>query len=116
MPKKKFKCPKCDRTFSMPAHLGRHLNTIHRRKARKKVAKRTGAKAKRRVGRPQGVARKRVGRPKGRMSGRRKVAALGSARLLVQIQAYYRELLARREGLDAQIDAVARAITAMRAS
>ena len=115
MPKKKFKCPKCDRTFSMPAHLARHMNTIHGRKTRKKVVKKRRVKAKRRVGRPKGVGRKKVGRPKGRMAARRKVAAPGSARLLVQMQAHYRKLLAGREGLDAQIDAVTRAIAALRA-
>ena len=111
MPKRKFKCPKCDRSFSMPAHLGRHMNTIHGSKKRTKVAKKRRVKAKRGVGRPKGVARKKVGRPSGRMTGR-----LGSARLLVQMQAYHRKLLAGREALDTQIDAVTNAIAALRAS
>ena len=61
MAKGKFKCSKCDRTFSMPAHLGRHMSTMHVSKAGKKAAKKKAAqrrKAARRTG-------KRVGRPKG---------------------------------------------------
>ncbi|MCH8241163.1 MAG: zinc ribbon domain-containing protein, partial [Planctomycetes bacterium] len=29
MPRKKFKCSRCSRMFSMPAHLARHMNTTH---------------------------------------------------------------------------------------
>ena len=29
MAKGTFQCPKCDRTFSMAGHLGRHLSAIH---------------------------------------------------------------------------------------
>lgn len=29
MARKSFKCSKCSRSFSMAAHLGRHMNTIH---------------------------------------------------------------------------------------
>ena len=59
MPKKSFKCSKCDRSFSMAAHLARHMNSTHaspQKKAaakRKRKAKRAGAK---RLGRPKGVA------------------------------------------------------------
>ena len=60
MPKKTFKCPKCDRTFSMAGHLGRHMTATHGRKKRKKAAKRakkrSGGWRKKRVGRPKGVA------------------------------------------------------------
>ncbi len=56
-----YKCEKCDRTFSMAAHLARHLSTIHaspaakakaaaKKSAKKGVVKRTGA-----VGRPTGL-------------------------------------------------------------
>jgi len=32
--RKTIKCPKCPRTFSMPGHLARHVNTIHSGKRR----------------------------------------------------------------------------------
>ena len=41
MAKGEFKCSKCDRTFSMAAHLARHKNTIHAAKTRKKSAKKS---------------------------------------------------------------------------
>jgi hypothetical protein len=59
----KFKCSKCDRKFSMPAHLARHMSASHGVKKKRSSAK----KAKRR-GRPPGrrtgkAARGRRGRP-----------------------------------------------------
>ena len=57
----KFQCSRCDRTFSMAAHLARHMSTIHSRKGKKKAAKK---KAVRR-GRPAGRKVGRPGRPKG---------------------------------------------------
>ena len=57
----KLKCPKCDRTFSMPAHLARHKNAAHASKARKKAAKKKALRKKARRGRTA----KRAGRPKG---------------------------------------------------
>ena len=60
MPKKTFKCSKCDRSFSMAGHLGRHMNTTHGRKKRKKqtkkARKRSVRRKKKRAGRPKGVA------------------------------------------------------------
>ncbi len=60
MPKKTFKCPKCDRSFSMAGHLGRHLSASHGRKKQKKAAKkakkRSVRRRKKRAGRPKGVA------------------------------------------------------------
>ena len=59
MPRKKFKCPKCDRSFSMPGHLGRHMTATHgtkRRKTAKKAKKRSVRRKKKRVGRPRGAA------------------------------------------------------------
>lgn len=102
---KKLKCSKCDRSFSMPAHLARHLSAIHGKKTKAKVAKKRGPKVKRKVGRPKGVAKKKAGRPKGR--------GVGAARLLSGMKAYQRKLVAERGALDAQIDAVARAVKAL---
>ncbi len=61
MPRKTFKCPKCDRSFSMAGHLGRHMSASHGRKKRKKAAKKAKRRSakrrkKRRAGRPKGVA------------------------------------------------------------
>ncbi len=60
MPKKTFKCSKCDRSFKMAGHLGRHMSATHGRKKRKKAAKkakrRTVRRKKKRPGRPKGVA------------------------------------------------------------
>ncbi len=63
MPKKTFKCSKCDRSFKMAGHLARHLSATHgtKKKRKTKVAK----KAKRR-GKKQTM--KRAGRPKGSTS------------------------------------------------
>ena len=56
---RKLKCPKCDRTFSMPAHLARHMSS-HTGGAGKTVAKKTG---ERKIPRVQKA--KRAGRPAG---------------------------------------------------
>ncbi len=50
---KKFKCTKCDRAFSMPAHLARHMNTIHATAAQKAAAA-TSSTRGRKKGRPVG--------------------------------------------------------------
>ncbi len=51
---KKLKCSKCDRRFSMPAHLARHMNTTHEGGKRKVGMTRKGRKPGRRPGRPTG--------------------------------------------------------------
>ena len=51
----KIKCEKCGKTFGMPAHLGRHMSTIHGTKS--KAAKK-GKKSARRPGRPPAIASK----------------------------------------------------------
>ena len=59
MPKRKtLKCPKCDRKFSMAAHLARHKNTTHggRKKADvRKAKRRPTTRMTKRLGRPRGV-------------------------------------------------------------
>lgn len=62
-PKGVFKCPKCDRKFSMAAHLARHTSTIHSSTRGKGGSK---AKAMRRGG-FKGIGRRtgQVGRPSG---------------------------------------------------
>ncbi len=111
MAKGKFQCSKCDRTFSMAAHLARHTSTIHATKARKKTAKKRTRKrkAKRKVGRPKGV-KKNV-----RRAARRPVAR-GTAGLIRQLQAHQRVLSAKHAEVGAQIDAVSGAIEALGAA
>ena len=45
--KRKFKCSKCDRRFSMAAHLARHMNTTHASKKVKATKKKRAAVATR---------------------------------------------------------------------
>ncbi len=61
MPKKLFKCSKCDRSFKMAGHLARHLSATHGKKTKKKTttvkkAKRRGKRTMKKGGRPKGVA------------------------------------------------------------
>ena len=102
-----FKCPKCERSFSMAAHLGRHTNTIHGGRKRPKPV------AKRRPGRPR---KRRVGRPRGSRSYARAAAGDGATRLLSQMQSYYSDLTARRASLEAQIAGMESAINIMGAA
>jgi len=104
-----FKCPKCDRSFIMAAHLGRHTNTIHgSRKRPKPTAKK----------RPGGRQKRRIGRPKGSRSIARPGASIGdgATRLLSQMQSYYSELTSRRSSLDAQIAGMESAINILGAA
>ena len=61
MPRKTFKCSKCDRSFKMAGHLARHQSATHGMKTKKKA---TAKKAKRRGKRTM----KKFGRPKGSTS------------------------------------------------
>ncbi len=110
---KKIKCPKCDRRFSMPAHLARHLGTIHKRKAKKRVAKKRTS-AKRKAGRPKGAVKKKRGRPKGRGVARRQSMGEGSARLLSGMRIYQSKLIDLRNRLEAEISTLSKAMNALR--
>ena len=76
MAKKTLKCPKCDRMFSMQAHLARHVSAAHskkKKKAKKKTAKRrkkTAAKRKKKKAAKR--AKKTVVRRKKKQPGRKK--------------------------------------------
>ena len=62
MPRKTFKCSKCDRSFKMAGHLARHQSATHGMKTKKKA---TAKKAKQR-GKKRTM--KKLGRPKGAAS------------------------------------------------
>ena len=96
MPRKKFRCSRCKRTFSMAAHLARHKNAMHGKKSGKKAAKKKTRTSK---------GKRKVGRPKGRLS----VAGLRSS-----MRSYLSELTRRRAGLDAEITAIETALNALR--
>lgn len=101
MAKAAFKCPRCDRSFSMKAHLARHMNTIHASPQRRKAA------VKRRAG------RKKVARRKARALSARGAPGEGGTRVLREMQAYYADLTAMRGSLDAQINAIETAMSLM---
>lgn len=63
MAKKALSCPQCDRTFSMPGHLARHMSATHGVKSAKAKKPKRG-----RRGRPPGSGRAGRGRPKGVVS------------------------------------------------
>lgn len=107
MAKAVFKCPKCDRSFSMNAHLARHMNTIHASPQRRKAA------AKKRVKRAKLAGKKVVAKRKARVLSVRKAPAGGSGRVLREMKAYHADLAAMRSSLNAQIDAIEVAMEAM---
>ena len=103
MPLKKFKCSRCSRTFSMPAHLARHMNTIHAtgeaRAARQRMA-----------GRKVQAGRRPVATA---LLGGGDVSFTDSANLLSGIQAYHEGLLARRDQIDREVSALGNALSAL---
>ncbi len=110
MPKAKFKCKRCKRSFSMAAHLARHMNTIHRSKTRKISNAKTTKKAKRSTVRPKVV--RTVAASRARIGPIRmfSTAVNGSEGIIDVMQAHHSGLLTQRLSLDAQIDAFARAM------
>lgn len=132
MAEKEFKCPKCDRTFSMAAHLARHTSAAHaaktakrrakKRKAAKKraaVKKRKPVKKRRKVAgkrAPKRKAKRKVARAKAGRRPVRRQARTGAAGLISQMRAHHRQLSARQAELEAQITAITTAIEAMGAT
>ncbi len=64
MPRKTYKCDKCDRKFSMAGHLAWHMQSAHGRKKK--------ASAKKSKRRPMKKGRKKAKKAKGRMVTRKK--------------------------------------------
>ena len=55
MPRKVYKCSKCDRSFKMAAHLARHVSSAHGAKKKTKIAKRGKKRTMKKGGRPKGA-------------------------------------------------------------
>lgn len=116
MPRASYKCSKCNRKFGMPAHLARHMNTIHGRKGASKSNSKAASKGKRRVGRPLGSTSKVSRGPVARVGRPRMASTDSGARLLSDMASFQNDLLERRTSLDADIDGLARAMEALGAS
>ncbi len=100
---RRFKCSKCDRRFSMAAHLGRHMSTLHASK-KAKVAKK---KKRRAVAKRRGPAvAASAKRPTGDGSGGR----------LGDMTAYRNDLSTQRTMIETQIQGIDAAVTALGAS
>ena len=102
MPRKKLKCSRCSRTFSMPAHLARHMNTTHASPAARAARQRMAARA--------GTTGRRGSYTV--MSGGDSSFA-DSADLLSGIQAYHEDLLAKRDQIDLELSALGGALSAL---
>ena len=96
MPKKTFKCSKCDRSFKMAGHLARHQSATHGMKTKKKA---TANKAKR-GGKKRTM--KKDGRPKGSTS-RFGLKAMSLERLTELIEAARGEARTRLAEIEAAI-------------
>lgn len=100
------KCPKCERSFSMAAHLVRHMNATHGtrsaagRKSGKSAGRAAGRKG-RRPGRPKGSKNKMS--PGSNIISRGGGGAEGPSRILREMSTYRDELVAQRSAIEAQI-------------
>ena len=98
--RRKFKCSKCDRRFSMAAHLARHLNTMHaskKAKAAQKKKRRAVATKK-----PASVATR---------AGRGARSDLGD--VLGSLNAYRDQLADQSNEIDNQVQAIDAALMAL---
>ena len=109
MAQKKFKCTKCKRSFSMPAHLARHLSSTHASKKAKAAAKRKRARAT--AKKKAKVTRTQVGRGKAAP-----VFGKVSARLVKEMQRCHAALAREHAALQAKLVAIEEAIEAMGAA
>ncbi len=107
MPRASYKCSKCTRKFSMPAHLARHMNTIHARKTRAKSAQRKVSKGRVRMARSVATASRR---PNMAIAG---FSSDATSHLLGEMRNCQSELLTQRTSLDAEINGLARAMEAL---
>ena len=97
MPKKTFKCKKCDRTFTRPGPFAWHMQSMHGAKKKRKT--KTAKKAKR-GGKKRTM--KKAGRPKGSTS-RFGLKAMSLERLTELIDAARGEARTRLADIEALI-------------
>ena len=95
MPKKTFKCKKCDRTFTRPGPFAWHMQSMHGAKKKSKVAKKAKRRGKKRT-------MKKAGRPKGSTS-RFGLKAMSLERLTELIDAARGEARSRLAEIEASI-------------
>ena len=96
MPKKAFKCKKCDRTFTRPGPFAWHMQSMHGAKKKKKAtAKKTSWRGKRRT-------MKKAGRPKG-ATGRLGLKTMSLEQLTQLIDAARHEARSRLAEIEASI-------------
>ncbi len=101
---KKFKCPKCSRTFSMKAHLARHMNAIHSKPGSRKAGVKKRVKRK--------VTKKRARRVTRAVSLSAPTGNEG-AKVFADMQTYHAGLIEARQSLDGQIGAIVEAMKVM---
>lgn len=104
-----FPCMKCDRRFSMPAHLARHMNTIHASRAMKLARKKAGRRGK--VGRPKGSRGRAPSPAIARAAG--PMSADGGTYVLSIMRDHHANLTAQRTMLDRELAALSSAINTM---
>jgi hypothetical protein len=99
MPRKALACPHCDRRFALPAHLGRHMKTIHAAGGGAAAARPTGKRMQRR----------------GRRAGSRTTFTAGDAMapLIQSVQSARAEIDAQRTQLTSQIEALDRVLSSL---
>ncbi len=95
MPKKTFKCSKCNRTFTRPGPFAWHMQSMHGAKKKRKVTKKAKRRGKKRT-------MKRAGRPKGSTS-RIGLKAMSLERLTQLIDAARGEARRRLAEIEASI-------------
>ena len=110
MPRAKFRCKRCKRSFKMAAHLARHKNTIHAPKRKKAAKAKTPKKAKRSSVKRNVVRTVAASRRSASPNRAFSTGFSGTDGIVNAMRAYQGELNDQRTSLDAQLDAVARAM------
>jgi hypothetical protein len=100
----KFKCPQCDRTFSMAPHLGRHLSTIH------------GVKGKKAAKKPRPASQPGRGRVARTAPPQPRTTGAGIAGAIRELGVFRNTLAAERDRIDVQIPVIAGVLSALDAS
>ena len=95
MPKKTFKCTKCDRTFTRPGPFAWHMQSMHGAKKKKAKAKRATWRGKKRT-------TKKAGRPKG-AAGKLGLKTMNLEQLMQLIDAARGEARGRLAEIEASI-------------